>query len=90
MAKKTIKKNTKKTAKLDILLNCTECKTSIDVLNAYIDAKVKAGKPITQDELEIVENRNPQVEVVAFCECYTKPAKKLPWYKRLWRWIIGK
>ena len=88
--KKTIKKTSKKTAKkADILMNYTNCETSTDVLNAYIDAKVKANKPITQDELEIVENRNPKVEIVAFCECVPVSAKK-PWYKRFWNWLTRK
>ena len=89
--KKIIKKTSKKTAKkADILMNYVGCETSTDVLNAYIDAKVKANKPITQDELEIVENRNPKVEIVAFCECVPVVEEKKPWYKRFWNWLTRK
>lgn len=88
---KNIKKNIKKVAKKpELLLNCVDCKTPTDVFNAYVDAKVAAGKPITKDELKMVEARNPQTEVVVFCECVPAPVKKLPWYKRFWNWICRK
>ena len=86
--KKTIKKNTKKAPKMDLILNCTNCETGYDVNNEYINAKVRAGRPITTAELETIENRNPQFEVIAFCECM--PMKKLPWYKRFWNWLCRK
>lgn len=82
--KKNIKKNTNK--KFDLIINCVDCETSLDVVNAYINAKVKARKPITEDELEIVENRNP--EYVCFPVFFKEV--KTPWYKRFWNWLTRK
>lgn len=83
--KKNIKKNTNK--KFDLIINCVNCETSLDVVNAYIDAKVKAHKPITEDELEIVENRNPEY---VFFPVFFKEVKTTPWYKRFWNWLTRK
>lgn len=90
VTKKNNKKSTKKSVKQpDILMDCTSCETATDLLNAYIDAKIRAGKPITMDEAEIIENRHPAIECVTYVkfECVEKP---LPWYKRFWNWICRK
>lgn len=84
MTKKNTKKTNKKLQKFDLLINCTACETSTDVYNAYIDAKIAAGKAITKDEAEMIENRNPQFV------CYCSPVVftvKTPWYKRFWNWV---
>lgn len=83
-------KKSKKTVNPELIINTIGCETSADVYDRYIDAKVRAGRAITMDELEFTrDNADIFVDVYNFigckCEC-----KKLPWYKRFWNWITRK
>lgn len=89
---KTLKK-TKKTVKPDFIMNCTNCETSTDVYNELVNAKVRAGKPISKDELEIAKNvavAEADPTIITFVECNVTAAKKKPWYKRFWNWLTGR
>lgn len=84
-----VKKN-KKTVNPELIINTIGCETSADVYDKYIDAKVRAGRAITEDELEFTrDNANIFVDVYNFIECRCE-RKKLPWYKRFWNWITRK
>jgi hypothetical protein len=86
--KKNIKKATKKVAEPELILNCTNCVTPEDVQEAYIDAKVNAGRTITPEELKFVKDyATPIVDII---NIYEIEMKKLPWYKRLWNWLRRK
>lgn len=95
-----MKKNTKKTVKPEIIVNCVDVKTVNDVYDNYTIAKVRAGKPITENQLDeyaINAVRKKLDEVIPiilvatetvcseFCNC----GKKKAWYKRAWNWITG-
>jgi hypothetical protein len=86
--KKSIKKTVKKAPKLDMIINCVGCETESDVYDAYIDAKARAGKQITTEDLKFVrDNANIFVDVYNF---YEIKCKKTPWYKRFWNWLLRK
>jgi hypothetical protein len=88
---KTLKK-TKKVVKPDFIMNCTNCKTSTDVYNELVNAKVRAGKSISMDELEIAKNvavAEADPTVITFVKCDVVTSKK-PWYKRFWNWLRRK
>lgn len=85
-------KKSKKTVNPELIISTIGCETSADVYDKYIDAKVRAGRAITKDELEFTRENNVEVHVIYIpykvsctCEC-----KKLPWYKRFWNWITRK
>ena len=83
-------KKSKKTVKPELIINTVGCETSADVYDRYIDAKVRAGRAITEDELEFTrDNADVFVDVYNIIEC-TCECKKLPWYKRFWNWITRK
>ena len=98
----TMKKTTKKkTVKPDFLVDCVNVETVNDVYTNTTVAKVRAGKPITEEELDgyaknavrcTLDDVIPAMMVAmgtACCEfCGAK--KKQPWYKRLWNWIRRK
>ena len=54
--KKTVKKTTKKTVKPEIIMNCVTNITPKQLYNEAIEAKIRAGKAITKDELEWVKD----------------------------------
>lgn len=89
--KKDIKKSskmTKKTKKPELILNCTNCVTEADVQEAYIDAKVRAGKAISNEELQFVkDNAAVFVDIINLIEMHYQ---KEPWYKRFWNWLRRK
>lgn len=93
---KTVKK-IKPAYKVD--LTCVE--TPNDIFTAYGYTKVGAGYPIEKYELaaivaDAIEVRDLIDETLEYaadaiasmfeCPC-KKVQKKLPWYKRFWRWI---
>lgn len=84
-------KKSKKTVNPELIINTIGCETSADVYDKYIDAKVRAGRAITKDELEFTRDNSKSIFVDVYpvieckCEC-----KKLPWYKRFWNWITRK
>lgn len=91
---KTLKRTTKKATKPEIILNCIGCETSTDLYNELVNAKVRAGKPVSEDELEIaknvaIENAEPTIAVVEVKVVETAAPKK-PWYKRFWNWLTGR
>ena len=96
--KKTTKK---KTIKADFLVDLVNVETVNDVYTNTTIAKVRAGKPITEEELDgyarnavrrTLDEAIPAMIVAmstACCEvCGVK--KKQPWYKRLWNWMRRK
>ena len=107
---KTTKK-TKKVTKPEFIVDMTTAETPLDVAYEFAEAKVRAGKPITQDEADIIEKTgfataaNVVDACIADAEKHTTfieddklaedmikmikkyQNKKLPWYKRFWRWI---
>ena len=54
--KKVIKKPVKKTVKPVVVTNLTNVETVNDLYREHIRAKVRAGKPITTEELELAED----------------------------------
>lgn len=82
-------KKSKKTVNPELIINTIGCETSADVYDQYINAKVRAGRAITKDELEFTrDNANIYfVDTYHVIEC---KCKKLPWYKRFWNWITRK
>ena len=88
--KKNINKTTKKVAEPELIINTTNCANPADIQEAYIDAKIRAGRTITSEELQFAKDHAaPIVDVfnvveLRICE------KKLPWYKRLWNWLRRK
>ena len=95
--KKTTKK---KTVKPDFLVDCVNVETVNDVYTNATVAKVRAGKPITEEELDgyaknavrcTLDDVIPAMMVAMgtacceFCNCQ----KKQPWYKRAWKKIKG-
>lgn len=99
MAKKTTKKDTKKTKSPEILVNCFDVETPNDIYAETIQAKIRAKKAITEEELDwyAISTVNKALELVipttvlsvgaAMCSACCK--KKEPWYKRAWKKIKG-
>lgn len=89
--KKNVKTMPKKKAtKPELILNCTKCVTPEDVQEAYIDAKVNAGRTITDKELQFVKDyAAPIIDIINIYEIDMRE-KKLPWYKRFWNWLLRK
>lgn len=54
--KKTVKKTTKKTVKPEFIMNCVTNVTPKQLYNEAVEAKIRAGKAITKDELEYVKD----------------------------------
>ena len=80
----------KKTDTPELILNCIGCVTSEDIQDAYIEAKVNAGRTITAEELQFVKDyAMPIVNVYNVLELQLND-KKLPWYKRTWNWLCRK
>jgi len=94
-----MKKTVKKTKKPEILVNAYDVKTANDIRENVTYAKVRAGKAITEDELddailnEILKVAEATADIMvtacAIAPCFfTK--KKTPWYKRFWNWLTRK
>lgn len=96
-----MKKSTKKTVKTpEILIDCVNYTCSNDLYSNYIVAKVRAGKTITEEQLDgyamdavrkaadIIIPAAIMTTSVAWCD-YCKGNKKQSWYKRLWKKIKG-
>lgn len=49
------KKNTKKVTKPEFIVDMTTAETPLDVAYEFAEAKVRAGKPITQNEADTIE-----------------------------------
>lgn len=91
----------KKTVKPDFLVNCVNIETVNDVYTNTTVAKVRAGKPITEEELDgyaknavshTLDEVIPAIIIAtgtACCDFYSVK-KKQPWYKRLWNWVRRK
>ena len=82
-------KKSKKTVNPELIINTIGCETSADVYDRYIDAKVRAGRAITKDELEFTRD-NANIYFVDVYHLIACKCKKLPWYKRFWNWITRK
>lgn len=83
-------KRARKTAKPEILINTIGCETVNDIYNNYIEAKARAGKNITVEDLAVVRNATkPEVYVFVGLEC-PREAEKKPWYKRIWNRLTGR
>lgn len=54
--KNTVKKTTKKNVKPDFIMNCVTNVTPKQLYNEAVEAKIRAGKAITKDELEFVKD----------------------------------
>jgi hypothetical protein len=97
--KKTIKKT-----KPAFVVDITSCNDVADVLVAFCTAKVEAGVPILQEELDAVCRKYIEdainITLIAVNTLMLKDAidvlekctgrKKEKWYKRFWNWITGK
>lgn len=55
-----------------------------DVINAFNDAKAKAGEPVCDP------SPMPTIIVVTVDTIDVEDKKHLPWYKRFWNWITRK
>lgn len=100
MAKKVTKKNTKKTTKSEVLVNCVNIENNNDIYWETIMAKVRNGMPITEDELrmftEIELGEQAKDLTQAFIlghfllnSCSECLEKKTPWYKKTWKKFTG-
>lgn len=91
--KKTNTTKKTKTAKPEFVFDGTGT-TPNEIYYSYITAKVRSGRPITEDELTWIENTIIDTcnsikvgDIICICE---RAPKKLPWYKRFWNWIRRK
>lgn len=109
-------KTNKSIKKYNRIVDLTNAETYGDVYDAFVDAKVAAGEPITEQELIRVKGNVIDLmfnEVAGLLDDFDKNTKyieiqddklakkfikiienyenkKLPWYKRFWRWITFK
>lgn len=96
-----MKKSTKKTVKTpEILIDCVNYRCSNDLYDNYIVAKVRAGKPITEEQLDgyamnavretadLIIPAAIMTTSATWCD-YCNNKKKQPWHKRLWKKIKG-
>lgn len=100
---KTTKKVVKK-FKPAYVVDLTHCVDDVDIMEAFIRAKVKAGIAITEQELDFIEmnaideyadfrawlDMNFAKDVVNFCIKIEAKKKKTPWYKKLMFWKKNK
>ena len=56
MKKTATKKTTKKTVQPEFIMNCVDNTTPAQLYNEVVSAKVRAGKPITTEELELAKD----------------------------------
>lgn len=99
--KKTEKKTTKK-FKPDFTVDLTTAEDSADVCLAFALGRFDAGKPLTQNDLDIIVAATAdctaemifdmQMCTACIFRAMMKAAEeklKMPWYKRLWKKIKG-
>ena len=77
--------------KYSYIVNLDNIEVLDDIAPVFALAKHKAGLALTDDELAdicvyMIDAFGPRVCVVN-CAC---GKKKLPWYKRFWRWLTRK
>ena len=67
MKKTATKKTTKKTVQPEFIMNCVDNTTPAELYNEVVSAKVRAGKPITTEELELAKEHevNKSIDVIA-------------------------
>lgn len=83
----------KKTVKPAFTVDLTKCETGFDVLCKFAETKHNAGLPITDAELEaLIEKATSEITKQVLCTAIVDvyEVKKMPWYKRFWRWITRK
>lgn len=95
--KKTTKNAVKKVKEPDMILNYIDCKSIDDLYNRLTYAKVRAGKAITEDELDTaityaVDNTAKLLMAATLftwtaCPCVC--CEKKPWYKKVWNKITS-
>lgn len=78
--KKTVKKTTKKTIKPEFIMNCVTNTTPDELYTEAVNAKVRAGKAITKDELEYIKEKTisdtvDKVAEIAAVACFNAPCK---------------
>ena len=56
MKKTATKKTTEKTVQPEFIMNCVDNTTPAQLYNEVVNAKVRAGKPITTEELELAKD----------------------------------
>jgi hypothetical protein len=83
-------KNVKKIIKPAYIVDAINCESPFDLLVAFGEAKQNAGLPITKDELEAIIEANKEVIYIIDTVEVRCERKKLPWYKRFWRWLTKK
>lgn len=96
------KKAVKNTKKFDFIVDMRTYNTADDVYNAFTDAKVYAGLPISEEEWDrellaaFTAGFNANLLFVlgdlvcANATCVKKEEKKQPWYKRIFNWFKKK
>lgn len=82
-------KKTIKNKKYSYIVDLRDIERLEDIAPTWAFAKQKAGLALTDDELAeicayVYDTFGPKITVVNMCNC---PCKKLPWYKRFWRWL---
>lgn len=97
-------KTTKKTKPL-YKVDLTQARDANDIFAQYGVTKVEAGVPIERFELDAIISSaielrdmidNAMEQIVDFLTSIPEEAtvevkkKKLPWYKRFWRWLTRK
>lgn len=93
-------KTSKKTFKPAYVVDMTKATTAEDLFLEFVVAKVNAGIAISGEELKhtvehfVNDAVDKAMEISALIcaalvltEDFTVKPKKLPWYKRFWRWI---
>jgi membrane-bound ClpP family serine protease len=67
MKKTATKKTTKKTVQPEFIMNCVDNTTPAQLYNEVVNAKVRAGKPITTEELELAKEHavNDSIDLIA-------------------------
>jgi hypothetical protein len=67
MKKTATKKTTKKTVQPEFIMNCVDNTTPAELYNEVVSAKVRAGKPITTEELELAKEHavDESIDVIA-------------------------
>jgi len=94
-----MKKTIKKTKTPEVIMNCVTNTTVNDIYSEYTAAKVRAGKTITEEQLDAYAinavNKVLDIAIPAFANatCFVCSGcctvKKQPWYKRMWKKIKG-
>lgn len=85
-------KKTKKEFKPSYIVNLDEIEHLDDIALVFALAKHNAGLPLTDQDLwDIIDHVAYNVRPhICICNCICTMKKKLPWYKRFWRWLTRK